>query len=265
MDRSGVGANSTTYFEMQSNGLNFFEQPPFDSTLKGFNNRSYKPINSISSEGPFLFQLGGNDFAHYSMLSTMRLEGYLKVTKADGGNLGSGDKVSIVNLFPHALFDHINVTLNGVPVADHSRHYAYKSYIQTHYSFSHDVKMNNLASLYYVPETATATSNVNMTESAVAKRGELIETSKKLYFSFFPYIDIASANNFLPPSSTLELEFQRGKDTFALLASTGTFKIEIVDLSLKMRHVYADSQVGLELEKKFGSMSSYFAFQRCQV
>lgn len=115
-DHSGIGLNSTTYFETQSNGLDFFPGPSFDETLNGFSYRSYKTLNAISNQGPFLFQIGSPDFNQYTQLPSLRLEGIIKVKKSGGSDLDTGEAISIVNLFPHSLFDHINVSLNNTPV-----------------------------------------------------------------------------------------------------------------------------------------------------
>ena len=145
-DQSGIGLNANTYFELNSNGLDYFSPPAFDDTLKGFSVRTYKTLNAISDQGPYLFQIGGADFGQYSLLPSIRLEGSIRVKKLGGTNLTAGEQISVVNLLPHSLFDHINVSIKNIPVSDHSRYYPFKAFIQTHYSYSSAVKKTNLLS-----------------------------------------------------------------------------------------------------------------------
>lgn len=65
--------------------------------------------------------------------------------------------------------------------------------------------MTNLTASYYYKEDNTTTSDVNLNDDGVKKRMGGIAKSRQLYFSIFPYIDILSSNNFLPPHCQLDL------------------------------------------------------------
>ena len=63
MDNSGIGHNANTYYEdISTNGLDYFSEPSADKTLSTFVERTYKPINSLTSEGPIQILIGGKDF-----------------------------------------------------------------------------------------------------------------------------------------------------------------------------------------------------------
>ena len=268
MDNSGIGHNANTYYEdMATNGLDYFSEPSADKTLSTFVERTYKPINSLTSEGPIQILIGGKDFKLHTVMSGIRVQGCINVTKLNNQRLDQDEQISVVNTFVHSLFDHIKVCVDNIPISDHSRYYQYKSYIQTHYSYSSQWKAINGLADYYCKDGIVNQSIVNFTEEGLLERQPAIAESRKMFFCFYPYVDLFSSDCYFPPNHTLSLEFYRSRDTFSLIATdtNANYKINFIDFSVKARHVVPNTKLNIELERKLSSNQCHFAFQRTQI
>ena len=133
----GVGDNS---FELKDSPFDFFSKPTLNDDYYTFNDYTFKPQNPIqnSEVNPIVFQIGNDDSRNYSLLHTLRIDGQIKVLHADGSPLEDSERISTVNLFPHALFQTIDVKINGQPVSDHARLYPHRAFVHSLYSYSQE-------------------------------------------------------------------------------------------------------------------------------
>ena len=74
----------------------------------------------------------------------------MKVVHSDNTDLDPDEEVSVSNIFPHALFQSIDIKINNTPVSDHARLYPHRAYIHALYSYSKEVKdITQLAECYF--------------------------------------------------------------------------------------------------------------------
>lgn len=139
-DHRGVGTFINDETELTSHGLDVFTVPPVENILKEGKTIYYYPVNSVESKGPFEFIIP-KDPDSYTFLPLTRLEGTVKITKADGSNLALTDNITIVNLFTQSLFKQVECEINGIQVCDLSTPtYAWKSFIETHLTYNEGAK-----------------------------------------------------------------------------------------------------------------------------
>lgn len=82
------------------------------------------PIHESSTSIQFI--VGGQNDPNFTIPSTMQLCAVVEVRKQDGNAITVGDQVSMVNLFPHALFEAVNVYINNKQISDTGRSYHHK-------------------------------------------------------------------------------------------------------------------------------------------
>ena len=111
-----------------------FEKPIVDySITQGFT-QEYFPINALTNEGPYEFQVPSAGEG-YIYLPHTRLHGSFKIQKIAGGVLTdcvNSDDFSVTNNFVSNLFSKLEVSVNGQEVVDQSLSlYGYKSYLES--------------------------------------------------------------------------------------------------------------------------------------
>ena len=237
---SGIGGLSEKIGDINQTGLDIlskYEEAKLYSRAKYI---PIRPLNAIADEGPFKFIVGGYESPDVVMLNSLRLSVKFQVVKLDGSALTASDHVSLVNTPVHSLFENIACKLNDVPISDHARMYHYKSFIQQMYSYSKEVKKNNLNCEYFLKDAVSSTTTVavptsNDDTTPIGVRKSWIAASKPIHATIIPYIDIMSTNHFLCPGHQLYLELERSRSSFTLLASSDAYKIKILDMVLWAR------------------------------
>ena len=74
------------------------------------------------------------------LLPQTRIHGVCKIIKKDGSELPPESDFSIVNLFPHSIFNQIDLEIDGVNFLCHDNLYPYKAYLETLLTFGFDSK-----------------------------------------------------------------------------------------------------------------------------
>ena len=134
-------------------GLDIFEKPVKASNFSSETEVIIQPTcpRSDSPHASFKFILGGKDDRMYSIPSSIKIFGRLKVTLQNGTDL-TDEEISVVCNFPETIFKDIKVTLNGTPISDHGRGYGFKSYIAKKLSMPFITKSSSLLSHYWVED-----------------------------------------------------------------------------------------------------------------
>ena len=282
MEADGV-ANFSGYFdksltinhEYENSSLDY-SKPMFSANFQAAHDQIYRPLIAPSIDNDrqsYKFEIGGQDDPYYSNLQSLRCHGTFKVLKADGTKLAAGANVSVVNLVPESIFEHINVSVNNQMISDHGRASHLKSYISKKYSYSKEVKEHNLTSNYFYDDIMTTGSpsiEVQATDKDDSKgfktRMDIIKESQDVTFCFSPSIDLMSSEIFFPAGHTLSLEFERAHPEFSILApktDTEKYRIQLTDIYLEVRRIIP-SKTGVQ---KLGSPTSerWLSFRRTTV
>ena len=240
---SGIGGLAEKIGDVNQTGLDILSKYQEAYLYSRAKLITIRPLNALSDEGPFQFEIGGYSSPDLVMLKSFRLAVKFKVVKLDGSNLGANEKVSIVNTPIHSLFENVGCKLNDVPISDHARMYHYKAFIQQMYSYSNEVKRHNLCCEYYLKDdittstTATIPEDANNTTPLGVRKGWIVG-SKQIHATIIPYIDIMTTPHFLCPGHKLFLEFERSRSSFSLLADNDAYKIQILDMYLQVSFLF---------------------------
>ena len=104
------------------------------------------------SQGPFEFSIPGS--SEYTILPMTRLHATCQIVRRDGSNIPEDTDFSIVNLFPHAIFNQVDLEIDGFNLSSHDSMYGYKSYLETLLSYDGDAKVSQLTTSLFVKDTA---------------------------------------------------------------------------------------------------------------
>lgn len=121
------------------------------SILNGYHVPVYPSVSLKEVSAPLEFSISGVPNV-YLDLSDSFLYVNLKVTTADGKALVALTDVSTTNLFLHALFDLVEIYMNGKLVSSKSN-YPFVAYILSQLSFSAAYKEEVLKNALYVKDT----------------------------------------------------------------------------------------------------------------
>lgn len=250
-DHRGVGTFITDEVELTSSGLDVFSVPPVDNVLKEGKTVYYYPINNVGSQGPFDFTIP-RDPESYIFMPYTRLEGEVKITKADGTNLLDTDKASVVNLFTQSLFKQVECEINGTQVCDISTpSYAWKSFIETHLTYNDGAKKTHLKCSMFEKDQIGKETNIALENTGAKARYDLISGGKNFFFSNIIHSDFLHCQRYLIPNTELKMKFIRNEDSFSLMAPSGcTAKISLSNLKLSVRKIKVDPLYREAQEKK---------------
>ena len=232
----GVGDNQGEAVDLD---FDLFTKPLHNTNFALYNDITIHPRTPLERIGnnPVTFDLGDHDYRHYIIPSSIRVHGCVKVTREKGDAITDADHIAPVSMFPHALFESIDVQINTVPITDHYRLYPYKAYIQAHFASTSAVKSKTLCNEWYERDTLDSEDSVNANAELIIRRS-YIAKSKEAYFTFEPRIDSGTMSRFFPPGHVLSLEFMRSDPRFALLyIGAESFRIEMTSLYLTCRQV----------------------------
>lgn len=264
-DKLGLGTFITDQSELTTSGLDIFSVPPVDSVLKEGRSVYYYPTTSITNAGPYEFHVT-RDPESFIHLPMTRLEGCVEIQKEDGSAFAATDKISVVNLFPQSLFKQVECQLNGTEVCDLSTPtYAYKSFLETHLTYSESAKNTHLECSMYKKDDSGKEENIDLTNKGAEARATKA-IGNKVYFSNIIHSDFFQSEKYLIPNTDLHLKFIRNDDTFSLLGpKVIKYKIIVHSLKLLVRKIKVDNSIQQTIENQLASTPAIYNITRSNI
>lgn len=264
-DKLGLGTFINDSTELTSHGLDSFSVPPVDTILKEGKAVYYYPVTSITDSGPYEFQII-KDPDHYIHLPLTRLEGEVEIAKADGSAFTDADKLSVVNLFPQSIFKQVECEINGTEVCDLSTPtYAFKSYLETHLTYSTTAKNTHLYCSMYTKDTVGKESVIGTDNDGWKTRGARVK-GKKVPFSNIIHSDFFQCHKYLIPNTDVKLKFIRNDDHFSILGEDDkAYKIKMNKLRLLVRKIKIDPSYQHTLETQLASTPALYNITQSKI
>lgn len=145
--------------------LDLFCFPPTQTAIEKGQFIEYHPIANIKDGGPVEFNISGSG-EEYMDLSSSYLYVKVKIVKSDGSVLPEKEAVAPVNLFLHALFSQVDVSLNERVISASSNTYPYRAYIETLMNYGEDAKKSLLSCECFYKDT-----NLNVVDPLQTENG----------------------------------------------------------------------------------------------
>ena len=157
----------------------------------------------------------------------------VKVTQANGNNIGAGEPVGPVNNWLQSLFSQVDLSLNGTLVTSSSNSYPYRAYKQALLSYGFDAKSTQLTNQLWYKDKA---SRMHATELATGPDPNPGFVTRREYIAGMMgrlHVDMFLQDKFLINGVDVKLRLVRSKPSFALMAAgINEYKITIVNASL---------------------------------
>ena len=264
-DKVGLGTFITDQSELTTSGLDIFTVPPVDTVLREGRSVYYYPTTSVTNAGPYEFHVTRDPDAFIHLPMT-RLEGCLEITKSDGAAFAATDNISVVNLFPQSIFKQVECQINGTEVCDLSTPtYAYKSFLETHLTYSETAKKTHLQCSMYEKDDSGLEEKIDLTNTAAKTRaGKAF--GKQVFFSNIIHSDFFQSEKYLIPNTDLHLKFIRNDDTFSLLGPKAIkYTIKVLSLKLLVRKVKVEPSVHQAIESQLASTPAIYNITRSNI
>ena len=210
--------------------------PPTQTSVESGYYEECGPVASLTDQGPIEFNIVGSD-NEYLDLYNSHLYLACRIVNADGTDLANDAQVGPSNLFLHALFSQVNVTLGGTLVSESNNNYAYRAYIETLLSYGPAAKDSQLTAALWYKDTpgkmeAIDDNNVGMKDrKSLTARSRVVEMAGKLHS------DIFFQERYMLNKVNLKLKLVRSKDSFSLMSDGTEFKVNVVEAALFVRRV----------------------------
>lgn len=233
--------NQATTLNVKSE-LDLFSIPPIQTTVESGSLQSYRPITSLSNNGPIEFVVSGSSSDEYLDLARVFIHIKAKIEKTD---LPAGQEAAAAlqrlgptNNWLHSIFSQVDVYLNQKCITPPSSCYNFRAYIENLLNYSAESKGSHLTTGIWNNDSPGHMDSVAVANEGFTKRNELT-SDRKIVDLYGPlHCDLFNVDKYLINGVEMSIKLQRARDEFHLMASANTTgKFEIIDAVLYVRKV----------------------------
>lgn len=201
--------------------MDLWSKPPIEAGIIKIEDHENLALSANFNDSSVEFFLPAES-VDFIDLTNLYLYVKLKVTQKDK-EIEADSTVSLIPLWPHAIWKQVDLFLNNNLVTSNSNNYPYRAYIETLLSFPEGVKKNQLEALEHF-KGHTIKANKNST--AVVE-------------GFIPlHLDLAHQPRLLIPGVSLKIRLLRNSDSFIFLKTDNKeYASSISKISLFVRKV----------------------------
>lgn len=232
----GLGNHVENKNELVSHNFDIFSSGSVEKAMSRGYEQEIHTNAAVTSDGPFEFYIPPT--ADYIFLPHTRLYVRGKISRVDATATAAID-YSIVNLFPHALFRQVDVSISGLNTSSQDFLYPYKAFFETLFSYSDHAKKSHLKGCSgWIVDTPSNQDVIGDGNNGYKERKELVKDGREFDFCVPLHADILQCAKLVPPNTSLKINLSRMNDAFSLMCAAGTeIKIEISHLSLFIRKI----------------------------
>lgn len=229
--------------------LDIFTGIPMQTAIESGSNQSYRPVTSISNNGPIEFIVSGSSADEYLDLARVYIHVRARLTVPLPAPSAQAPNPAIpvigpVNNWLHSMFSQVDVFLNQKCITPPNNCYPYRAYLETLLNYSLESKNTHLSTGLYADDTANHMDSTRAENIGFTKRREFT-TDNKIVDLYGPlHCDLFNVDKYLLSGVEMTIKLQRAKDSFHLMgvANTGA-NFEIIDAELYVRKVKINPSV----------------------
>ena len=234
-------------FECVSSSIDLWSDSPKDIGLHSIYDQQLLPLSGEKNATMLEFSIPG-DSSEYVDLSSLTLYLQVEVQNQDSTELGEQDEVSLINLWPAAMFKQVDLSLGHTIVSSASNTYPYRAYIESLLSYSEDVKNNQLNGLRHFKGTKVSKNNSNL------------EAILPLH------LDLAQQNRYLLNGVETKLKLTRASNDFIFKASTEKkYKLSIKTVHLFVRKVVLRASTLIAQAENLNKQNAIYLIDRTWI
>lgn len=246
--------------------LDLFTIPPTQTSIESSQWVHYKPVSSLSDDGPIEFVIPGHGEEYLDLAHTM-IAVSLKVISTGGAEY----KVAPVNNFLHSLFNQVDVFFNQKLVAPPNNAYAYRAYIETLLNYGPAAKASHLTTALWYADTAGGFEQLpgaSPSNTGQDTRATYVQGGRTLDMIGHLHCDVFNQDKFLLNGVEVRLRLVRSKDDFCLMETPSkdcTHKILIHDTTLLIRPAKISPGVLIAHAKTLAKTTAKYPITRVEV
>ncbi|CAG2245156.1 uncharacterized protein F54H12.2-like [Mytilus edulis] len=256
--------------EAQPSGLDIFSIPPYQTAVERMYYQDVRTNSQLSGNTPLEFNVSGQNGLEYVDLKRTKLYVKAKIKKADGSSLTETEYVGPVNLFLHAMFAQVDVTLQGKLISTATNQYPYKAMIQTLLSYGSDAKKTQLGAQLWKKDTpgyVDANDVKGSGNQALYERFKLFAGSKTCDMEGPLLNDLCSIDRFIVNQVPISVKLYRSRPDFCLVTAeeNPNFEVVIEDIVLKVCKLQINPAVIVAHAQKLQSTNARYPFTKSQI
>lgn len=252
--------------ECAKSELDLFALPSTQTSIESGQWVYYKPISSLSDDGPIEFNIPGTGDDYIDLSHTL-FHLKAKILTQDSQNIAETLQVGPVNNWLHSLFSQLDVYLNQKLVSPPNNTYAYRAYIETLLNYGPAAKQSHLACSLWYDDTAGKMEETDGSNVGLAKRAALTKTSKEVEMVGHLHGDIFNQEKFLLNGVEMGIKLVRSRESFNLMCSDPDvkLKVRITDATLMIRRTRINPSVLLAHQKVLANTTAKYPITRAEV
>lgn len=246
--------------------LDLFALPSTQTSIENGQWIHYKPISSLSDDGPLEFQVPGSGDDYIDLSHTL-IHIRAKIVNQDLTSLKETINVAPVNNWLHSLFSQLDVYLNQKLVSPPNNTYGYRAYIETLLNYAEPAKQSHLTCGMWYEDTAGKMNNTDESNKGFTQRQGYTKDSKVVEMVGHLHGDIFNQEKFLVNGVEMCVKLVRSRETFNLMASASDIKVKVVisDATLMIRKVKLNPSVLLAHQKVLATTTAKYPITRAEV
>ncbi|KAL4223814.1 hypothetical protein ACF0H5_017279 [Mactra antiquata] len=262
--------NSDYLVEAQPSELELFNLNPTQTAVEKIYFQQILPIGQITDTSPIQFVVSGQNGMEYIDTRRSFMSIKARIVHSDGSALGDDEYVGPVNLLAHALFEQVDVTIQGKFITSSTGNYPYKAYIQTLLNYGVDAKSSQLTSQCYYKDTPGHLDDNDGKTGANAGfklRSALFSKSKKVHMIAPIMHDAFQLDRYILNQTAMNIKFYRAKPEFYLTTDsiTPNFKVVIDEMVLNMCKVQVNPAVVFCHSQKLQKTNAKYPYVKTEV
>lgn len=246
--------------------LDIFALPTTQTSIESGQWMQYRPISSLTDDGPIEFLIPGAGDEYIDLSHTM-ISISARIENNDSSRLAVDTNVAPVNNWLHSLFSQLDIYLNQKLVSPPNNTYAYRAYIETLLNYGPAAKASHLTCGLWYEDTPGKLTTCDATNEGFTKRQQLSKQSSTIEMIGHLHGDIFNQGKFLVNGVEMRLKLVRSKDSFNLISSNAEnkFKVNIINASLIIRKARINPSILLAHEKVLSTTTAKYPLARAEV
>lgn len=250
--------NSDFLSEAQPKQLELFNLPGTQTAVEKIYFQQILPIGQITDTSPIQFTVSGQNGMEYIDTKRSFMSVKARLVHSDGSILKDTEYAGPVNLLAQALFDQVDVTIQGKFVTSATGNYPYKAYIQTLLNNGNDARESQLSTQCFYKDTPGYLDDNDAKtgqNKGLKQRASLCSRSKTLHMIAPIMHDVFKMDRYILNQTAMNIKFYRAKPEFYLMTDSiaTSYKVAIDEMAIYMCKVQVNPAViyahSIQLEK----------------
>lgn len=246
--------------------LDLFALPSTQTSIENGQWINYKPISSLTDDGPIEFQIPGTGDDYIDLSHTL-IHIKAKILNQDLTALAAATNVAPINNWLHSLFSQLDIYLNQKLISPPNNTYGYRAYIETLLNYAPAAKDSHLTCGLWYNDTAGNMNNTDDQNTGFIERQKFVKESKEVEMIGHLHGDIFNQEKFLINGVEMSVKLVRSRDSFNLMCSTEDVRLKVIitDATLMIRKARINPSVLLAHQKVLSSTAAKYPITRAEV